>query len=102
MKYDFLAAMRYSARIGFAMVPILIIIAIIVIFLMIFMGVVRCRAKTEGKAEATEILVQAETRIEIETKDIEISFLQREVDRLTVENQEFRAIRKRNLATWGE
>ncbi len=102
MNYDFLTPIQHAARIGFAMIPILIIIAAVTVFLLILMAAVKKRGKNEGIAETTDEKIQAEIEVKIETQAVEIKYLKRENERLESENKEFRAIRKRNLATWGE
>lgn len=102
MNYDLLTPLQYAARIGYAMIPVLIIIAVITIFLIILMAGVRKRGKNEGISETTDSKIKAEIKIKIESQVIEIKYLRQDVERLIIENQEFKAIRKRNLATWGE
>lgn len=102
MNYDLATSIQTAARIGYAMIPVLIIIAVGSIFLMILMSVSKRRGKNEGIEQTTGDKIEAEVQIKIESQVIEIKYLHKEVERLTIENQEFRAIRKRNLATWGE
>lgn len=99
MNYELLAPIQHAARIGYAMIPVLIIIAVVSIFLITLMSVAKRRGKNEGIAETTDEKVKADTKIRIESQAVEIKYLRKDVERLIIENQEFRAIRKRNLAT---
>ncbi len=102
MNYELVAPIQQAARIGYAMIPVLIIIAVVSIFLIILMSISKRRGKNEGIEQTTDDKIKAEVKIKIESQVIEIKYLRKDVERLTIENQEFRAIRKRNLATWGE